>query len=191
MNTPTLPRYQAGVLAYMLNAAPIKDPADILEFRLAGPFRELFYAAHSQLGLSSKEGLSLVFTLATYSGRVYMTLVNDHVRQVARVLANLEDYDRERGVELQFGDSILLPDDAFLKQQGRAGALLLDVPDFPGFDGFPEQVTLLGKNINFSMVVFITSEEYSFKKKNGLDGLVQRFIETDRDLTSLMPILIN
>jgi hypothetical protein len=188
MTSPTLPRNQAGVLACIFNAAPIKDPADILEFRLSGPFREFFYAAHSQLTLPGKESLSLVFTLATHSSRVYMTLVNDHVREVARVLANLEDYDRERGVELQFGESISLPDDPFLRQHGRAGALLLDVADFPGFDGFPEQATALGRTIKFSMVIFITSDEHTFKKGHGLDALIKSFIESDRDFTSLTPI---
>jgi hypothetical protein len=62
------------------------------------------------------------------------------------------------------------------------------VADFPGFQGFPDQATVLGRTIKFSMVVFITSEEYSFMKADGLDALVNRFIETDRDLTSLTPI---
>ena len=98
MTTLRLPRDQAGVLVLVMNAAPIKHPVDTLEFGLSGSFHEFFYAAYSELTVPGNAGLSLVFTLATHADRVYMTIVNDEAREVARVLANIEDYDRERGV---------------------------------------------------------------------------------------------
>lgn len=175
----SLPKTQAAVLSFVFEHAPIEQTATTVEFSLAGAFGGTYHAAHARLvSQGSPIGVSMVFTLATHSDCAFLSAVSDNPIEIARALANLEDYERE-GANFGLGDVVLIPDVA-MQSRGLHATLLIRVCTFPGFRGFPDHAVIDGRKVRFALVVFLSADEYEYRRKHGHDALMDKFEREDR-----------
>ena len=175
-----LPKQQAKVLVHMFERAHIAEPADTLDFRLAGEFDGIFFAGVADLDPICGYDARLVFTLANYSDAIFMAVTRGNATEVARALANLEDFER-LGEKLSAGEIVRIPDSSFESHDLDAAILLL--PEvLAGFDEFSFLQTIDAKEFRFFLVLFLTKEELEFKTSHGHDALMERFGREDRDV---------
>lgn len=156
----------------MFQTAPIHEEAETLEFKLSET-EDTFHSAFVKLRSDAGYGDSyLVFSLASVANRVFMAVTASHPREVARALANLEDYGRE--VTLLAGDVIQIPDTYFAAHD-LVAAILLRPATLSGFDDVVDSCELEGRQLKFSLALFLTKEELQFKETGGHDALMDRF----------------
>ena len=176
-----LPAFQAAVLVHIFEKAPVADTADTLDFRFRGEFTETFYAAHVALNEASGYlNSSLVLTLATHSDIVFMGVTESRQVEVARALGSLEDYDRESRA-ISTGDVVRTPDPHFAAL-GLHAVVLLRPAVLSGFEVFGDCWTIKNRHLRFVLALFLTEEEYSFRKSQGHDALMDRFSEESRSV---------
>ena len=181
-----LPPFQAAVLVHFFEKAPVADTANTLDFRFTGEFTGTFYAAHIAFApQSAYEGCSLVTTLATHSDIVFFAVSGSSEVEVARVLGNLEDYDRETR-SLSTGDAIRIPGTHSANADLHA-VVLLRPATLSGFDEFNDCFTIKGRHLRFVVALFLTEEEYLFRKKHGHDALMDRFADECRSVVDFEP----
>lgn len=174
-----LPPLQLAVLAQLFQTAPIHEEAETLEFKLSNT-EDTFYSAVIRLRFEAGYGDSyLVASLASVADRVYMAVTASRPHEVARALANLEDYDRE-GI-LEGGNTIQIPDAGFAAR-GLSAAILLRPATLNGFDEVVDSCDVKGQQLTFSLVLFLTKEELEFKRSRGHDALMDRFDSEGRSV---------
>lgn len=175
-------KYAAAVLAHLFAHVEMDKAVDTARFQPPGG--SLHATACGRLRIPQLRNLQLVFTLGVTSPRVYMNLTNVDPREIARVLANLEERDLRTGKPPpQY--SILGFRDAYLMEYSRGGALLMEPERFRGFERLEHVAEIQNRVVSFSMVVFITREELEYGQIQGIRALLEHFNEQDRDLISL------
>lgn len=176
-----LDRYQAAILTFLFDRLPIGDDVDSLEFALSGGFEGKFRLAHSVIEAADRS-TRVVFTLPTYCQSVFLALTRTRVTETARILANLEDYERESSVQLGLGEVVLTPDDLQQDPDVPHAVILLrtatsldcaEVPDCQTIDGTP---TL------FLLAVPLSKDEWELRTQRGHDALMDRFQEGEKEL---------
>jgi len=181
-----LPPFQVAVLSHLFEMAPIAETANTLDFRFSNEFEGTFYAAYS--ALASQTGYkhcNLVTTLATYSDVVFFAVTGSSEAEVARALGSLEDYDRET-LSLSVGQVVRIPDGRF-SSQGLHAVVLLRPRVMSGFEEFGDCYTINSRHLRFVFALFITEEEYLFRKDHGHDALMDRFIDEQRTIVVFEP----
>jgi hypothetical protein len=177
-----LPSFQAAVLFHVFDKAPVSEAADTLDYRLSGEFDGTFYAAY--VALDKKTGYedsSLVLTLATHSDIVFLAATRAHQVEVARILSNLEDYDREIGGTLSVGEVVRIPDPYF-SSIGLYAVVLLRPAVLSGFEGFGDCYTMRNRHLRFALTLFLTEEEWSYRQVHGHDALMDRFTDEQKSV---------
>lgn len=176
-----LDKYQASVLSFLFEKLAIGDDVDSLEFSLSGAFAGKYRAAHAAIAPTDEQA-RVVFTLPSYSRSVFVALTRNDPNKTARLLANLEDYERESSLQLQLGEVIITPD------QTRDGA---DVPHAvillrtaTSFDcaEVPDSQIIDAKKTCFFLVVPLTKEERELLHQHGHDALIGQFQARQKEL---------
>jgi len=178
-----LPRFQAAVLAKVFDSAPIHEEAVTLEFKLSDS-ADVFHVAYARL--TDEAGYRdsyLVFSLASVANRVFMTVTAGRPREVARALANLEEYDRQTSLS---GGSVIRVPDQFFGTHGLTAVLLLRPSTLNGFDDVEDSSEVQGRRLDFSLTLFLTEAELEFKRLHGHDALMSRFDAEGRDVRTFM-----
>jgi len=156
---------------------------DILEFSLEGDFFGKFRAAHCSLE-SFFESERVVFTLPSFSSSVFVALCRGAEKNVARLLANLEDYERERSIQLGLGEVVVTPD----KLIGRAGGLeahaviLLRTATAIDCAQIPDSEIVDGRETSFFLVLPLSAEECEIRRRLGHDALMDKFQVDGKDI---------
>jgi hypothetical protein len=166
---PVLTRKQGAILSFLFENVELGQEVDTLDFRLRGDFSGRYLAAHSRLD----DDLHLVFTLPTYSDSVFFGVAKGKAIDVASVLANLEDYERQHS-QLQLGEALRLPDEA--KQYPALYALLLlRAATLLKLKGLPDRVQIDGTQVKFALAVPLSLDEYEHRRLKGHDSLMEEF----------------
>jgi hypothetical protein len=181
-----LPPFQVAVLSHLFEMAPIAGAANTLEFHFSNEFEGTFHAAYAALAPKTGfEPCNLVTTLATHSDVVFFAVTGSSEAEVARALGSLEDYDRETR-SLSVGQVVRIPD-AHFSSQGLHAVVLLRPTVIPGFDQFGDCYTINSRHLRFVFALFLTEEEYLFRKSDGHDALMDRFIDEQRTIVVFEP----
>lgn len=176
-----LDKYQASVLAFLFEKLPIGDVVDSLEFSLSGSFTGKYRAAHSAIKQSDQPA-HVVFTLPTYSHSVFMALTRTRPNETARLLANLEDYEREASLALRFGEVVVTPDQVRSGAETAFAVILLRTATSLDCAGVPDSQELDGKRTSFFLVVPLTKEEWELRHQHGHDALMNKFQADEKEL---------
>lgn len=174
----SLQKDQAAVLAFVLEHVEATDEIEVLEFALAGEFGEPFRAAVLGMGIDDDgRFLSAVVTLPTHSDGVFLGITAYRVREVARMLANLEDYERDTGRKLYPLECVVTDGPEEIK-----ALFLLRTASHGGLASIPDVAVINGKERRFSLVIGLNDREYSTKVGTGADALLDMLQESDKSL---------
>jgi len=169
-------RDQVAVLAFVLAHVDTKEEVEILSFRLADECGDLFHAAVLGLGADDDgREISLLVTLPAHSQGVFMALAVGHKMEVARMLAGLEDYERETWHALRPLESVVTD-----HPSGIRGLFLLPPATHAAISGIPDSAMINARERHFLLVLPITAEEYACKMQGGVDALLVRLQESDK-----------
>jgi Suppressor of fused protein (SUFU) len=180
-----LTKYQAALAAFMFDHLPIGEGVDldILEFSLEGDFFGKYHAAHCSLE-SFLDSERVVFTLPSFSKSVFVALCRGSAKRVARLLANLEDYERERSIQLGLGEVVVTPDQ-LVEQIGSLEAhavILLRTATAIDCAQVPDCEIIDGRETSFLLVLPLSAEEYEIRRRLGHDALMDKFQIDGKDI---------
>jgi len=176
-----LNRYQASVLSFLFERIPLQDEVDSMEFSLAGTFSGKFQAAHCAIDLLDRTA-RIVFNLPNYSHSVFLALTRQDPIETARVLANLEDYQRERSLQFRLGEAVVLQDQWPGHSNAPHAALLLRASTSSDCKNVPDSHDISGTDTSFFLVVPLTAEEIKLRNLRGYDALITDFIVGDKGI---------
>lgn len=127
------------------------------------------------------DAVSLICTLPSVTKNIYVTVTDGDAKVVRRVLATLEDYERDDAIRL---GNVLLFDDPMLKSRMICGVILLPANVFNVLGDLPGKLNIDSVEFQFIAVVFLTDEENDIRRTQGHDALMDYFSSIDKDLIS-------
>lgn len=127
------------------------------------------------------ESVKLVCTLPSVTKSVYVTVTDGDDKAVRRVLALLEDLERDGAIRL---GNVLLIDDPELMANQLCGVILLPAQVFNVLEHLPKTLTIGSIELQYIAVVFLTNEENEIRRTRGHDALMDYWTEIDKDLIS-------
>ena len=179
--TVQLNKYQASVVAYLFDMLPIGEEVDTLNFSLSGDFIGKFNAAYSKIKEQTAE-IYIVFNIPSYSRSVFLALSKSNPKITARLLANIEDYERESEVELGFGDVVVLADQAGQDKNTPFAVILLRTATAIDIKNIPDNLAIKDKETLFFLAVPLAENEYNLWRQQGHDALMDLFISDNKEL---------
>ena len=168
------------MLSYIFDRLPIDDAIDTLSFSLSGNFRGNFYS-----GIGVVEGKSsdrIVFSIPQYNDSVFFALTRSDASHVARILANLEDYERETGNKLNFGEIIDIPASNEKMDDLCSSVMILRTATAPYLRNVPDKEVIGGNEINFLFAIPLSRDEVIFRNNFGHDRLMDEFAKTSKNI---------
>jgi hypothetical protein len=173
-----LEKYHAAVLELMFERTAIAKTANTFRFALSGDFDGEFSAAAARAGY---DGEYIALNLPTYSASVFIALTDKDPESVVRLLANLEDYERENGLQLGLGEAVVVPD---ISAQFAApfAVLLLRTASLSDIADVPDRADIAGRPTAFFLAVPLTKTEYDFRTAHGHDLLLDEFEKQGKSL---------
>lgn len=175
-----LDKYQASVLTFLFEKLPIGGDVDSLEFSLSGTFSGKYRVAHTAIE-DSEQQARVVFTLPSYACSVFLALTRTKQNETARLLANLEDYERESSLQLGLGEVVITPDHASAPDAPFA-VILLRTATSPDCADVPDSQIIAGQQTMFFLVVPLTAEEWELRRQQGHDALIAKFQADQKEL---------
>lgn len=175
-----LTKYQAAILAFLFERLPIGDDVDTLEFSLTGDLPGKYRVAYARVQFSDQI-VHIVFTLPSFSDRVYLALTRTNVAETARVLANLEELERESSKRPRVGEVIVTLPSASEHEADRPIILLRTATSIDCAE-VPDEQVIGGKQTSFVLAVPLTLNEWMHRRLHGHDALMDRLQECKKEL---------
>lgn len=126
--------------------------------------------------------LHVVFSLASLSPHLFITVTDGEPEAVARVLADLEAYDVPP--RLAHGHTVPM-ESTYLAENGRVGVVLLRPVVSNALSHMPDELVAGEQRLHCLLVLFLSREEFDLKRREGLDELLGYFEDIGRDVTAL------
>ena len=179
-SSPTLNRFQNAVVSILFDRIDLQDPVTPLEFRLAGNFQGVFNAV---VGIPdhTDEHVMVVATLPRYNKTVFIGLTRSGELDVARVLANLEDLERENEKPLKLGDVISHPDGSDSKN-GIFSTIIMPVATAFILRPLSSVCNVNDQEVRFVLVLPLSPRELECRNKLGHDAMIDIFQQEGKDL---------
>jgi len=112
---------------------------------------------------------------------VFVALTDKDPTIVARILANLEDLEREKGLHLHPGEAIIIPD-ASPASGGPYAVLLLRTATLTDAAALPDTTEIAGRFTSFSLAIPLHKAEHDFRAEHGHDELMSQFEKDGKGL---------
>ena len=170
-------KVHAQILHRLMDNPLLKDTSHQLSFVEDGS--ELLC---SYIESQDDEEVSVVLNKPTFSNKLFLTVTDGDPEKVARVMAHLEETDIKKCLHQS---DIVRFDYSYLKDFNKIGVLLLNINVSPVFDDLESEMVLSDNKIHPLLVLFISQDEYEYKKQHGHDALMDYFAENDKDLVSI------
>lgn len=177
----SLNKTQATVLSFLFEKLPISEEINTLDFSLAGNFCGKYFGAFADIQ-GDEENTKVAFTLPTYTGNVFLALTRSNEQEVVRILANIEDYEREHSLELNIGEVVVIPKIQIKDDDPFYAMLLLRTAIYDKLTRVPDRQLIDDREIKFSLVIPISKTEFDYRKKFGHDALMDDFQTKGKDI---------
>jgi Suppressor of fused protein (SUFU) len=178
----TLDRLQHSVVSLLYDQVHLHDPVTPLDFTLAGSFPGRFYACIAAPE-NVDEPVSLVFTLPKYGRTVFLGLTRSKAVEVARVLANLEDLERDEAKSLKAGETIGFGQTSVAEAEfPPAAVILLPVSTSDLLSGLPDETALVGEQVRLLLAIPLSQRELRCRNETGHDALIDLFQREGKSL---------
>jgi Suppressor of fused protein (SUFU) len=176
-----LNKYQASVLTFLFEKLPIGQSVENIDFVLRGENTNRHFVAHSRV-LNGENIVHVVFTLPFHSTKVFLALTENKMKDVARLLANLEEYEQENRLTLGLGEVVVTPDLHEASAELPYAVVLLPIETSIDCAAVPAHQELAGKLTTFQLIVPVTKEEWTIRKQVGYDALVSSFQASEKSI---------
>lgn len=180
-SSPNLNRLQNSIIVLLFEHAKLRDPVTPLEFTLSGNFNGQFNAVVGDLE-NVDEASFLVATLPRYTNTVFVALTRSCEREVARVLANLEDLERENAEPLRVGAVITHPGSPAASEFPSYATILMPVTISSVLGSIPQVTTLAGQEVRFAMALPLSQKELECRNTQGYDAMIDMFEQQGKSL---------
>jgi hypothetical protein len=180
-SSPHLNKLQNSIIVLLFEHAKLRDPATPLEFTLSGDFGGQFNAVIGDLE-DVDEASFLVATLPRYTSTVFVALTRSREREVAKILANLEDLERENAKPLRVGAVISHPGSAAASEFPPNATLLMPVNISGVLSSIPPVAALAGQEIRFVMALPLSQKELERRNTQGHDAMIDMFEQDGKSL---------
>jgi hypothetical protein len=179
--SPNLNKLQYAVVSVLFEQLKLRDPVTPLEFTLSGDFHGEFNAV---IGIPEEvdEPGFLVATLPRYTNTVFVALTRGREMEVARLLANLEDLERENARQLHLGEVVSHPDDRAGTEFLPYATILMPVAISALLSSIPQVAMLDGREIRFVMALPISQKELECRNTKGHDAMIDMFQQEEKSL---------
>ncbi len=129
------------------------------------------------------DDLRIVFTIPVETTSIFITVTDGDVSLVRRVLANLEEMERD-GTVLGVGEVVRF-EGSDLEQHGIAAVVLLPLSVSGILCGLEETFEHEERSYCFYLVAFLSLAEYGIWKAHGQEKLMSHLDNVDKDLLTL------
>ncbi len=172
---------QSAILVDLFDQLPVGDEVDTLDFSLSGNFSGKFCAAYAEIENIAEKAF-VVFTLPTYTNHVFMGVTKANELTVARMLANLEDYEREHSLQLSLGEVVVIPNYSDGSEGYPHALLLTKTTTSVDLENVPDLLRIQQKEIKCFCVIPLSEKELNIRNTHGHDALIDHFVEQDKSL---------
>jgi Suppressor of fused protein (SUFU) len=166
--------YQASILTLLFETLPIGHSVEHVDFALKGGSNDRHHIAHARI-LTGENKVHVVFTLPLRSAKVFLALTEYKMKDVARLLANLTEYERENSLALGIGEVVVTPDQQEQTAELPFAVIVMPIETSKDCAALPTFKEVKGKLTTFQFVVPLTKEEWSVRKQDGYDELIDHF----------------
>ncbi len=170
----SLSRLNASIYVYVLERVPALE--DGYTWRFDGPDGGRPQAVGASR-LQVDPSAAVVFTLGSLGRRVVVTLTDAEPARMAPVLARIEREAPSEPAAVAFAI-----DDPWVASNGRAGVALLPPTSTRFFPKLPDAILLDEGALHVSAAVFLTPEELTLAREQGVDALAERFRIAGRNM---------
>lgn len=174
-----LSRYQSQILVSLFEKLPIPGDVDRLEFSLSGDFSGKYVCGYSRV---ADTDAYIVFNIPIYGSSVFLALTERSPKQVALILANLEDYERENNIDLGLGEVVVTPTGSVRDMSVPFAVILLRTATSPICGDVPDHMMVDGRPTRFLFAMPISEKDHQLRREQGHDALMDIFEAEDRDL---------
>jgi len=174
----SIPQKQAAILSYLFDHLPIGDQVSTLDFSLTDSSISRCYAAYARI-VDAEDELYAVFNLPGDTGAVFLGLAYANAPEVARVLANLEEFEAANQKQLNWGGVLSIGNAATSVLPGVA---LLRTASADEFRDVPDRAVVQGQELRFFLVAPLDANELSHRQRLGHDALMDKFAAESKDI---------
>ena len=176
---PVITRDDAALIQFVSSCVDVAEEFETIGFSLQGAFDGDFCAIAAKL--QANVG-SLVLALPRNSAHVFVALTHGNTHEVARLLANVQDCERQAGRPVLEGEAIIFEPVADTADEAPCALLLLSVATSVDLARLPKVAAINGKAVHFQLVMLVTGAEMRIREQGGHDALMDHFAEADRSL---------
>ncbi|WP_454745276.1 suppressor of fused domain protein [Ciceribacter selenitireducens] len=173
---------QLKILNHVHSALKMQGDFEYFESRL-GVDGESFVVIHGFLAIADLGTMNVLFNLPTKTSSVFLATAENSFAEVARILANVEDYQCANGRHIGFGETMGL-DGTWPSLLTQEASALIFLPCSVSLDLEPltDDFLLDGEKVKFALVVPITDDDIRIRHEQGLDALFSRWDEVGKNI---------
>ncbi|MBW8446358.1 MAG: suppressor of fused domain protein [Arenimonas sp.] len=142
-----------------------------------------FVVIHGFLTIPNLGTMNVLFNLPTKTSSVFLAIAENSFAEVARILANVEDYQRATGRQIGFGETMGL-DGTWPSQLTQEASALIFLPCSVSLDLQPltDDFLLDDETVTFALVVPVTDEDIRIRHEQGLNVLFGKWDEVAKKI---------
>lgn len=172
-------KYQASILTLLFEKVPLAQHVQYIDFALKGDKTDKHHVVHAPI--PSAEGtVHVVVTLPLRSTKVFVALTERKIKDVARLLANLEEYEQENNLTLRLGEAVIVPDMLVQPEALPFAVLVMPIETSVDCAALPAQAEVGGKFTTFQLIIPLSKTEWTIRKQNGYRALIDYFDATSK-----------
>lgn len=175
------PKDRAPLFAFIADRLPLDEELTTLNFQLAPNVDIQLYAGIGHVH-DEHEPTSIVFTLPKHPGNVFFAITAANENDVARYLANLDDYEAEEAAHLHAGEVVLLHDDNGAPNTAFAGVLVLRTASSLYLRDICDGAQIGQSTMTFLLAMPVTKDDLAIRRDRGHDALMDYFSSTGREV---------
>jgi hypothetical protein len=152
-----------------------------LELSLLGDFHGKFNAVVGAIE-DADEAVFLVATLPRYTNTVFVALTRGQEVEVARLLVNLEDYERENMKPMHLGEIAGHRHASETANFIPHATILMPIATADILQSIPPIATFIGHEVRFVLVLPLSQKELECRNTLGHDAMIDMFEREGKSL---------
>jgi len=175
MSLEEMEKLRAGICLHIFESLNVKGDLQLnhVEYNSGSKY----HTAYGEIG-SPEDPISIIFSMPNDSDDVYMMVSDGDPSKLYGQLASIQQYNEEVGHVCI--DHTVPTNNEYIRSVGWSAFIML----YPSttFDDFKYTNIILDRKLRFCQVVPITEEERQFTMSNGIDALLTKFADENRDV---------
>lgn len=172
----TVKKSEATLLKFIYDHFSGVTNIELREFSFTGATNVFYTSAYSRI-----DDLTVAVSLPIESDTSFMCISDADPLELCKIVSTLQSY-HECQSQLGYGHTVPLNTNAYVVNHGWHAVLVLSADLF--IDNFDARIADQLPGVEVLLAILITDTEHAFKTEKGLDHLLDRFDEIQRDITA-------